>query len=132
MVREYPIKPGSNILDDNLLACSDAHVSAVFDMAAGQPGREFTGGLEAARLKDWHVKRLRELKPRQLFFAYDTPDDLAPLQGAGEMLQDAGFTMSSRVLRAFVLVGYPGDKIPAAEQRMHHTLQAGFTPMAML
>ncbi len=38
-----------------------------------------TGGLEAARLKDWHVKGLAELDLRGIYFAYDTPDDLDPL-----------------------------------------------------
>jgi len=132
VVREYPVREGWNILDDNLLACTDHHIQNVFDMLKSQTKVEFTGGLEAARLKEWHVKRLKELHPKQLFFAYDTPDDLAPLQRAGEMLLAAGFTTASHALRAFVLVGYPKDEIDAAGKRMKETLSAGFTPMAML
>lgn len=131
-VRELPIMPGNNVLDDNLLACSDQHINSVFDMLSKQKQVQFTGGLEAARLKEWHVRRIRELHPKQLFFAYDTPDDLLPLQRAAEMLLDAGFTTASHTLRAFVLVGYPKDTFNAAGKRMEETLAAGFTPMAML
>jgi hypothetical protein len=133
-VRELDITDGYNVLDDNLLACGDGHINGVFDMLAkqtiGQP--EFTGGLEAALLKPWHVKRLRELKPKQLFFAYDTPDDKAPLYEAGKMLLNAGFTTASHALRAYVLIGYPKDTFEGAETRLLESIKAGFMPMAML
>lgn len=134
-LRELPITEGWNLLDDNLLACSDEHVRAVFEMLKGQKrnGRiEFTGGLEAKRLQPWHVKALRELRPKQMFFAYDTPDDLDPLQEAGRMLLNAGFTTTSHALRAYVLCGYPKDTFDAAGIRMGEAQAAGFLPMAML
>jgi hypothetical protein len=92
---------------------------------------EFTGGLEAKRLKQWHVDALRDLKPKQLFFAYDTPDDFEPLINAGKLLLEAGFTVASKSLRCYVLCGFPGDTIAAAHARMTETMQAGFFPMAM-
>lgn len=134
-IRELSITEGRNVLDDNLLACSDEHVRAVLAMLARQKrsGRiEFTGGLEAARLQPWHVEALRSLRPKQMFFAYDTPDDLEPLRAAGRMLLDAGFTTTSHALRAYVLCGYPGDTFAGAGKRMAETLSAGFMPMAML
>jgi hypothetical protein len=132
-VRELPVTPGWNVLDDNLLACSAAHVRAVFAMLKRQERRaEFTGGLEAARLEPWHVDLLRDLKPKQVFFAYDTPDDLEPLRQAGQMLLGAGFTTTSHQLRAYVLIGYPRDTFDAAAQRLTETTSAGFMPMAML
>jgi hypothetical protein len=131
-VRELPIMRGNNVLDDNLLACSDEHIRKVFGMLDGEKNIEFTGGLEAARLKEWHVIGLRALRPKQLFFAYDTPDDLPHLQRAGEMLLSAGFTAASHALRCFVLIGYPKDTMEYADKRMRETLTAGFTPMAML
>jgi hypothetical protein len=131
-VRELPITEGWNILDDNLLACSDSHILNVFDMLKGQKGIEFTGGLEAARLKEWHVDGLRRLKPKQLFFAYDTPDDLEPLKRAGSRLINAGFTTKSHALRCYVLCGYKGDTVEKATERMEETQDAGFMPMAML
>jgi hypothetical protein len=132
-VRPLPIRDGWNVLDDNLLACGAEHVRAVFAMLTRQPERvQFTGGLEAARLQPWHVEALRALKPKQIFFAYDTADDLEPLRVSGRALLAAGFTTASHVLRAYVLIGYPRDTFEAAEKRLQETLDAGFLPMAML
>ena len=134
-IRELPITDGCNVLDDNLLACLDGHIKAVFEMLKGQKKNgyiQFPGGLEAARLKQWHVDSLRELKPKQMFFAYDTPDDLEPLRVAGRMLLDAGFTTASHGLRAYVLCGYENDTFEKAGKRMAETIAAGFMPMAML
>jgi hypothetical protein len=132
-IRELPIRDGWNVLDDNLLACSDDHIRAVFEMLKGQPERiQFTGGLEAARLKPWHVRKLRELHPKQIFCAYDTPDDLEPLKEAGRMFLDAGFTTASHTLRCHVLMGHRGDTFEKAEERLEQTLEAGFFPMGNL
>ena len=132
-VRELPIQNGHDVLDDNLLACSESHVRAVFAMLARQPERpKFTGGLEAKILKPWHCDELRKLKPQRLYFAYDTPDDLEPLREAGKMLRESGFTTASHVLSAYVLCGWPKDTMEGAEKRMRETMDAGFTPMAML
>lgn len=132
-VRELPITEGWNILDDNLLACSENHIRSVFAMLAKQKERpQFTGGLEAKRLQPWHVEELLKLKPKQMFFAYDTEDDLEPLQQAGKLLQSAGFKTSSHCMRAYVLCGFPKDTTISADHRMSQTLKAGFMPMAML
>jgi hypothetical protein len=133
-VRELPITEGNNILDDNLLACSEAHIRKVFAMLKRQKyGRPmFTGGLEAARLKDWHVELLRLVRPKEIFFAYDTPDDYEPLVDAGRKLLEAGFTTASHSLRAYVLIGYPKDTFEKAEARLMQVVKAGFLPMAML
>jgi hypothetical protein len=133
-MRELPIRDGWNVQDDNLLACSESHVRAVFAMLAKQKHRaEFTGGLEAARLLDWHVDLLAELKPRpSLFCAYDTADDYEPLRLAGRKLFAAGFTRESHDLRCYVLIGWPQDTMVAAENRLRQSWLAGFLPMAML
>lgn len=130
-LRELDVKPGWNVLDDNILACSDEHLSRVFAMLKAQGRRPvFTGGLEAARLLPWHCNALRALRADQLFFAYDTPDDLGPLVYAGRLLANAGFT--EHHLRCYVLVGYPGDTIKQAERRCVQAWEAGFMPFAML
>jgi hypothetical protein len=134
-VRELAVQQGWNVLDDNLLACSDNHIKLVFSMLEYQRMPiSFTGGLEAARLKPWHVEALKKIPIKQLFFAYDEQRDRDPLFAVGEMLKDAGFPIHphSHMLRCFVLCGYPGDTIQAAESRMQDTLNAGFTPMAMV
>ena len=132
-VRELPIRDGYNVLDDNLLACSETHIRAVFAMLKRQPRKaEFTGGLEAARLQPWHVDLLADLRPKQMFFAYDDADDLEPLVQAARLLTGIWPVPTSHVLRCYVLIGYHGDTMQAAEGRLLSTIMAGFMPMAML
>jgi hypothetical protein len=129
---ELPIVDGWNILDDNILACSERHIRAVFTMLNRQKRGvvEFTGGLEAKRLQSWHVHLLAELRPAQMFFAYDTPDDEEPLRNASTMLREAGFTRHR--MRCYCLIGYPRDTFDQAEVRLRLCIELGFFPMAML
>lgn len=132
-LRELSITDGWILTDDNLLACSPAHIDAVFGMLARQPYKpQFTGGLEAALLTPSIAAKIRALRPKTLFFAYDTPNDLEPLREAGKMLFEAGFRESSNDLRAYVLCGYKGDTFEKAQARMGEAWNAGFMPMAML
>ena len=63
-LRELPITDGWNLLDDNILACSEHHIKAVFDMLKRQKHKpEFKGGIEAKLLKSWHVELFRQVKP---------------------------------------------------------------------
>ena len=129
-MRELPITDGWNVLDDNLLACSEDHIRAVFTMLRRQKrAAEFTGGLEAARLKPWIADELRNLRVNQMFFAYDTPDDYEPLREAVRMLSGS-FTRHH--LRCYVLIGYPKDTIEDARNRLTSVLDMGVDPMAML
>ena len=130
---ELPITEGYVILDNNLLACSETHVRAVFNMLSRQEKKaRFSGGLEAALLKPWHVDLFYKAKPKTMYFAYDTPDDYEPLVEAGKMLLKAGFTTRSHTLCAYVLIGYPKDTMEGAEKRLLQTIEAGFVPFAML
>ena len=118
--------------DDNLLACSESHIRAVFEMLKRQPQRpSFPGGLEAKILKPWHVDLLAEAKPKEMFFAYDEPRDYEPLVVAGKMLAAAGYTLKKRKNYCYVLIGYPDDTFSKAEKRLIDTLKAGFIPFAM-
>lgn len=126
-IRELPIRDGWRVHDSNLLACSQTHQEAVFAMLDRQPHRsEFVGGLQAARLTMWHVEAFRRLRPRRMYFAYDTPDDLEPLRRAGEMLAEFNETY------CFVLVGYRSDTFAKATRRCEDACRAGFLPFAML
>lgn len=130
-LRELPITAGRNVLDNNLLAASDSHINAVFDMLEKQSGVEFTGGFEAARLKEWHIERLVKIKPKQMFFAYDTPNDYEPLVEAGRLLFSAGFHRRNSVLRCYVLFGFKNDTPKMAHARFIKVMKTGFMPMAM-
>jgi hypothetical protein len=130
---ELPIQKGWHIQDDNLLASSEQHIRAVFEMLKQQRKRPvFSGGLEAKILKPWHVDLLLEANPQEMFFAYDTPDDYEPLVQAGKMFAEVGFDLKSRKKFAYVLIGYPKDTFEQAEKRLMDTLKAGFIPFAML
>ena len=133
VLRELPITSGWNVLDDNLLACSEAHIRAVFAMLMQRQERPaFTGGLEARLLRPWHVELLQASRAKRMFFAYDTPDDYEPLIAAGRLLRSEGVTQTSHRAACYVLIGYPGDTMDAAEKRLLDTYRAGFWPFAML
>lgn len=132
-LKELPITEGWNVQDDNLLACSEQHIRAVFAMLKRQPQRAtFTGGLEAKILKPWHVDLLQDLNPERFYCAYDTPDDYEPLVMAGRMFAEAGMGIGTRKPCCYVLIGYPKDTMEKAEARLIQTIKAGFVPYAML
>lgn len=132
-LRELPIVSGYNVLDDNLLACSESHIRAVFDMLKNQSEKPiFTGGLEAKLLREWHVDLLRSVKTKRLYCAYDTPGDLEYLYHAGHLLRGGGITKASHTARCYVLIGYPDDTLDNAEKRLREAWAAGFFPYAML
>lgn len=135
IVRELPITEGYNLLDDNILACSESHIDKVFEMLkrssrkAHQPVI-LSGGLEAKRITPNIVDKLSILKPKYMFFAYDTQDDYEPLVAAGKLLKEAGFTENH--MRCYVLCGYPKDTPEKAIKRFIQTHEAGFMPMSMV
>lgn len=132
-LRELPITQGWNILDDNLLACSETHIRAVFAILKNQPERPiFTRGLEAGSLKSLHMDLLREVKARRFYCAYDRPEEYEPLVEAGRLLTASGFTRESRKSNCYVLIGFPRDSMDKAEKRLRDTWAAGFAPYAML
>jgi hypothetical protein len=129
--KELPIREGWIVQDNNLLACSEQHIRSVFAMLKTQPCKaEFTGGIESALLKPWHVELFAWLKPKQIFFAYDYSCDYEPLMVAAGMMKEAGFTRS--VLRSYVLCGGPRDSIAEAEERMWQVVDLGIYPFCMV
>lgn len=132
-IRELPITPGWIVQDDNLLACSDNHIKAVFEMLGKQrKPAVFSGGIEAKLLKSWHLDLFASIRVGQLFCAYDTPDDLDPLIRAGQMFNEINITFKNRKAMCYVLIGMPGDTFEKAQKRILQTVDAGFMPFAML
>ena len=131
MIRELPIVDGFNVVDNNILATSREHFTAVIKMLKRQPESPvFTGGLEARLLTDWHAQMLRSVMPKTLYFANDRPGDISLLKKAHKKLINAGFTRNH--LYAYVLIGYEKDTILKAEKRLTETWEAGYFPFAML
>jgi hypothetical protein len=132
-IRELPIRYGWIITDDNLLTCSEQHINKVFAMLRRQQNRpEFIGGLEAKLFTPDMAKQIMSLRPKSLFFAYDTSDDYEPLRYTGYYLREAGLKINHDTARYYVLCGYPRDTFQNAEKRMHDTFAAGFAPFSML
>lgn len=92
----------------------------------------FSGGIEAKLIQPWHVELFKSIRMKELFCAYDTPDDLDPLMHAGKLLNEAGISIRNRKARCYVLIGHPRDTFDSAEKRIHQTIDAGFFPFAML
>lgn len=133
LLKELPIKTGWNVLDDNLLACSDHHIKSVFEMLRKQKQPIlFTGGIEAKLLKEWHLDLFDSIKLKRLYCAYDTPDDYEPLLEAGKLLKQINITLENRKAACYVLIGYPKDTQINAMTRIKQTIDAGFFPFAML
>ena len=133
VLRELPIVDGHNIIDSNLLGCSESHIIRVFEMLRRQPERPvFTGGLEAKLLKNWHIRLLKGVNTERMYFAYDTPDDFEPLETACRMLWAGGFKPHDRKCCCYCLIGYPKDTFVEAEKRLNDVFDLGLTPFAML
>ena len=131
-LRELPITDDWILLDDNILACSKQYIIAVFDMLKRQKQRpEFRGGIEAKLLQSWHIDLFQQVKPKQIFFVYDTPDDLPPLEHATHLFKEASYG-NRNILRCYVHIGYPGDSFDFTTKRLATEKALGFCPMAML
>jgi hypothetical protein len=129
---ELPIHDGWNVLDDNILACSEPHIREVFAMLKRQRHPvEFTGGLEAKIIQPWHIDLLLSVRVRQMFFAYDGPEDRDPLFEVAKLLDESGLNRNKKA-RCYVLIGHKGDTIAKAEWRLREALFLGYVPMAML
>ena len=129
-LRLLDIKPGWDILDNNLLACPRPHIEAVLDMLDGQPrAARFTGGIDARLCQPWFARRLGAMRMQILYTAYDVPAARPHVERAIRTLADEG--LSQRKIGCYVLVGYEGDCLEHAEARLEWVFQMGGTPFAM-
>ena len=128
-LRELKVYPGNNIIDNNLLACSEGHLDKVFAMLQGQHKIKFTGGLEARRITEKVAERLRGIKMLQLYTAYDDTANFKAVKKALEILTKY-FTRDK--VGCYCLIGQPGDTIDAALGRLNQILELGAYPFAML
>lgn len=129
-LEELPVSQGNNILDNNILACSKPHLDNVFAMLGYQHKVTFSGGLEAARVTDEISERLRGLRIKQIFLAYDDQSRLKDLKKAVSILSKY---FNREYIRCFVLVGFKhDDTITKARNRLIEAWEAGTIPFAML
>ena len=128
-MRELEIRPGRNIQDNNLLACSRQHVEAVFEMLRVQNRAvTFGGGLDIRLFQRWHVDLLKGIKVSEMFFACDSDRQLKRLEKVADMIDD----FSQNQKRCYALVGYGPETISQAEKRLGAIYDLGFLPFAMI
>jgi hypothetical protein len=129
-LRCLPIRPGWNVLDNNLLAAPRGHIERVLDMLVQYGSKtQFTGGLEAARLEEWFVQAITAIRFKRLFLAYDRPQDRKDVAQAISLIRHYGHRRDK--IACYVLVGYAGDTQGAALARVQFIKDAGGTPFAM-
>ena len=128
-LKELEVHPGSNIIDNNLLACSGSHINKVFQMLKNQNNIQFSGGPENSRINEKIVDKLRGLKIGQLFLAYDHPMNFSHLKKAVSILSKY---FKRDKIRCFVLIGFRNDTIEKAKERLIEAWEVGTLPFAML
>lgn len=126
---ELEINEGNNIIDNNLLACSGGHLEKVFKMLKTQRRIKLSGGLEAGRITEKIVEKLRGLRIRQLWTAYDHLGHFKEVERAFKILTQY---FRRDQLGCYVLIGYKNDTMDQAEARLRHVLEFGGMPFAML
>ena len=128
-IREYPIKDGWIVQDNNLLGCSTSHQKSVFEMLQKQPKQiDFNGGLDPEFLKDWHIWEFEKLKVRHFWFSCDTPEDEKHMPKVCDLMSDYKIWQK----RCYVLIGFNGETILDAEKRLERIYKMGFFPFAQL
>jgi len=129
-LRTLEIKPGWDILDNNLLACPRKHVEAVLAMLNEQPrAARFTGGIDARLCRPWFAARLAAMRLDILYMAYDMPETWSAVERTIGLMRGAG--IGQRKVGCYVLVGYEGDTLADAERRLSMVLECGGMPFAM-
>lgn len=128
-IRELTIKPGWIVQDDNLLATSEPHTRAVFDMLQEQNRNVFfNGGLDKHFLKDWHIPLFHSIKIGELWFACDVLQDLGAIERASGMLD--GIPLRKR--RCYTMIDPNTETLRDAEFRLERVLELGFMPFCQL
>jgi len=128
-LRELEIKEGNILLDDNLLGCSDRHLNNVLEMLKTQRAISFCSGLEAKRITDNIIDRLRGLRIKFIFTAYDRRAQTKPVKTAITKLRKY---FRQDQIRCYVLVGYGEDTLEKAGERCRFIYELGALPFAML
>lgn len=129
LVEDRDFAPGNRVQDNNLLQASRGHIRRVFEMLSVQRrAAVFSGGLDARLMDDWFVEHLKGIRVDTLFMAADTVGALRPLERALGLLKDLG----RRKKRVYVLLGYDGESIDQALERLEAVWNMGGMPFAQL
>lgn len=128
-LRLLEIKPGWIVQDNNLLACPEHHIRAVFDMLRAQKRAAFfNGGLDKHYLKPWHRELFDSIAIGELWFACDQQKDLAALERIRPILDG----ISIEKLRCYTMMGFDDETLEEADRRIEEVFKMGFLPFSQL
>jgi hypothetical protein len=120
---------GYIIQDNNLLQAPREHLLDVFAMLDRQPrAMVLAGGIQSSLVDDWFAEQLRGRRVNQIFMAADTKAALKPLQKAVDKLAFLG----RRRIRSYVLIGFNGETLTGARERLEAVWEIGAMPFAQL
>jgi hypothetical protein len=123
-LREW--KPAPVVCDNNLLAGTYGHFSAVIDSLRQFPYCDFNQGLEARRLRPYHVDLLRSLKSVKIRFAFDHPKFETVVHDAVELCRSNGL----KDIGIYCLIGF-NDTPESARERLELVRSWGILPNPM-
>jgi hypothetical protein len=149
-LQEFEHFPSGCIIQDNNLAqASMLHIEHVFEMLARYQKETrryavFSGGIDARIIAygtkddpgkgDKFVELLQESKTKQLFLAADTEKSISALRDALEKLEFFGrgpYGLIKKVY-CYTLIGFNGETMPQARERLEAVYSAGALPFAQL
>ncbi len=126
-LRLLPITRGHIIQDNNFLQTPKGHRRAVYQMLAAQPqAAVFAGGLDARLIDDAVAEELRGLRIHEVYLAADTAAALPAVREAARRLRFLG----RRKIRCYALVGFNGETVAMAAERLEALWEFGALPFA--
>jgi len=128
-IRHLDIHAGNILQDNNFLACDQTHRDKVYAMLRTQRRCSLRGGLDARLLRDSDIEAIRGLRLFDLWTAHDSTDNGASLS-AIRRFRAAGIPQGK--IRCYVLVGFGGETMTQAEDRLRMVWEAGAYPFAQL
>ncbi len=138
-IKPIGIEMGHIVQDNNLLQCPRWHVEEVFAMLRCQRrGSLLTGGLQSDLIKDWIVEELRSISIEEVFLAADSKEAIQPLEKAVQKLsflrskKEIEAREPARKLRCYVMIGYNGETLQQAEERLKKIWEIGCVPFSQL
>jgi hypothetical protein len=126
-LRLLPITDGHVVQDNNLLQTPREHQEAVYEMLRRQAkAAKFSGGLQASLVDDWVARQFRSLRIAEVWLACDSKGAIGPLREAAKRLS----FLRRDQMRCYVLVGFGGETVQEAAQRLEAVWDAGCMPFA--
>lgn len=133
--RTLKIHDGYNVVDNNILSCPKQHIWDVFKMLDRQPQPAmFTGGLDIRLIDNWVIDRLIKMRLKIAYIAYDRKSQKPLINRVVKTILDrSGWSTGTarNKLGCYVLIGYDGDTINAAIERLEWIKELGIRPFPM-